>query len=384
MKIAFTAPMKPLDDPTPSGDRTMGRLIVQALRHGGHEVRIASRFRSWRKHGADLPQAKNAALEEAKRVAEDWKHEGYVPDTFLTYHLYHKAPDWVGLTLANTFDLPYALVEASRAPKRSRGEWAFGFSAADDCLERADVVAALHRADAGCLSPVLPKGHLRILLPFIDEAPFLRAAPETSETNGRHEGPLRLFCVGMMREGDKEASYRLLAEALKRLLHLNWHLTVAGDGPAGERIRALFPPARTTFLGAVPAKDMAGLYKGQDILVWPAIREAFGLAFLEAQAAGLAIVGGATFGVPDIVIDTVTGLLSPEGDVEGFAANLARLLEDPALVRRMGAAARHHIETQHSLAAGSRRLDKLLETALANHAARPEVSSGASHSNRSD
>ena len=42
MKIAFTAPMKPLDHPVPSGDRTMGRLIVKALESLGHEVTIAS------------------------------------------------------------------------------------------------------------------------------------------------------------------------------------------------------------------------------------------------------------------------------------------------------------------------------------------------------
>ncbi|MBO6858469.1 MAG: glycosyl transferase, partial [Roseibium sp.] len=90
MKIAFTAPMKPLDHPVPSGDRTMGRLIVKALESLGHEVTIASRFRSWRKDGSDDIQSevRNEALAEADRISADWQQSGYRPDLFLTYHLY--------------------------------------------------------------------------------------------------------------------------------------------------------------------------------------------------------------------------------------------------------------------------------------------------------
>ena len=125
MKIAFTAPMKPLDHPVPSGDRTMGRLIVKALESLGHEVTIASRFRSWRKDGSDSIQSevRNEALAEADRISADWQQSGYRPDLFLTYHLYHKAPDWIGPALADRFDLPYAIVEASRAPKRQQGDF---------------------------------------------------------------------------------------------------------------------------------------------------------------------------------------------------------------------------------------------------------------------
>ena len=48
MKVAFYAPMKPPGHPVPrSGDRRAARLLIEALRRGGHEVRIASRLRSW-------------------------------------------------------------------------------------------------------------------------------------------------------------------------------------------------------------------------------------------------------------------------------------------------------------------------------------------------
>ncbi len=147
-------------------------------------------------------------------------------------------------------------------------------------------------------------------------------------------------------------------------------MTLVGDGPARERILALFPKGRITAVGARPTEAMPDVYADHDILVWPAIREAFGFVFLEAQASGLCVVGGDTFGVPDIVSDNVTGLLSREGDADAFASNLRRVLGDATLRRRLGEAARAHIAASHDLEAGARGLGALLARALRNHAAR--------------
>jgi len=345
----------------------MGRLIVSALKHGGHEVEIATRFRAWRKDGSTEITAgvKQAALEEAERIAGDWRRTGYRPDLFLTYHLYHKAPDWIGPALADHFDLPYAIIEASRAPKRKTGPWAAGFAAADDALARANAVAALHKADSECLADVLPADMLHIVLPFIDTSPF-----ETTKGMDKASGrPLRLLAVGMMREGDKEKSYQVLAQALERLSARDWRLTIVGDGPASARIEPLFPADRVSFLGAKPPEDLPAIYASHDVFVWPAIREAFGLVFLEAQASGLAIAGGSTFGVPDIVRDGETGLLAPEGDDAALAAALCRYLDDPALAATMGRAARAHVSGNHTLAAGATRLDAFLKAAISHHTA---------------
>lgn len=366
MKIAFTAPMKPLDHPVPSGDRTMGRLIAKALESNGHDVRIASTFRSWRKDGAEAIQkdVRSDALEEAGRIALDWEASGYRPDLFLTYHLYHKAPDWIGPALCDRFDLPYAIVEASRAPKRQTGNWAFGFAAADQALKRADAVAAIHNADVACLKPVVDPERLQVLLPFLDAAPF-QAAAETAKPPA--SAPLRFLAVGMMREGDKQKSFEVLAQGLEKLADLPWQLTLIGDGRAKDRILDLFPPDRITWLGALPPEQLPGHYAAHDLLVWPAIREAFGLALLEAQASGTGVVAGDTFGVPDIVRNGTTGLLSPEGNAAAFAANLKRVIGDPGLADRLGQAARVHIAENHSLAAGAARLEKLIQRAIGNH-----------------
>jgi glycosyltransferase involved in cell wall biosynthesis len=368
MRIAFTAPMKPLDDPVPSGDRTMGRLIVRALEAAGHEISVASRFRAWRKDGGvDRQLALEAeALREAARIASEWRAAGTRPDAFLTYHLYHKAPDWIGPALADAFDIPYVVIEASRAPKRRTGAWSHGFAAADAALARADRVAALHSADLECLTAVVPADRLQVCLPFLDEAPFA-AATTTRSASG---DPLHLLAVGMMRPGDKRASYRLLAEALALLENRPWQLTIAGDGPCRAEIAGWFDPARVTFTGAVAEDDMPALYARHDVLVWPAIREAFGFVFLEAQASGLAVVGGDTFGVPEVVADGTSGLLSPEGDTTAFAASIRRLIDDPGLVTHLAGGATENIARHHSLASGAQRLDALVHAASATHAAR--------------
>lgn len=373
MRIAFTAPMKPLDDPVPSGDRTMGRLIVKALEAAGHEVETATRFRAWRATGGGGAQkeVERAALAEAEHMAGAWRSRGYRPDLFLTYHLYHKAPDWIGPAIAAEFGIPYVVVEASRAPKRWTGEWAHGFAAADAALARADMVAALHRADRQCLAEVVPPHRLAVLAPFIDAAPFLRAERKPRRTGE----PLRLLAIGMMREGAKLASYRVLAEALDRLpASLRFTLTIAGDGPGRAEVEALLSRHPVIFTGTLAPEDIPALCAAHDIFVWPAIREAFGLVFLEAQAAGLAIVGGDTFGVPDIVTHGRTGLLSAEGDAVAFAANLAALLSHPERAAAMGAAARGHIGADHDLASGAGRLDALLSRALRNFAGRATAS----------
>ncbi|WP_420411214.1 glycosyltransferase family 4 protein [Roseibium sp.] len=370
MKIAFTAPMKPLDDPQPSGDRTMGRLILKALEIGGHEVRIATRFRAWRKEGGDnaLLAVKKAALEEAERIGDAWTREGYRPDLFLTYHLYHKAPDWIGPALADRFDVPYAVIEASRARKRRAGPWAVGFQGADDALKRADGIAALHNWDRDRLLPffeetgTVPAERLRTVLPFLDLSAFESSASVSPRTEPAE--PLKLLTVGMMRVGDKTASYEVLAAALSELVDRPWHLTIVGDGPNREKILRKFPQDRITWLGALSPENVIAEYPKHDLFVWPAIRESFGFVLLEAQASGLGVIAGDALGVPEIMADGTSGLLAPEGDSSAFAAKLRQVLDTPALARRFGEAARTRMIEVHSLQAGAERLDAFLKAAL--------------------
>jgi glycosyltransferase involved in cell wall biosynthesis len=367
LKIAFYAPMKPLDDPTPSGDRQMGRAIVGILERSGHEVRVASRFRAWCRSGGDdaMLYLAGEARGEADRVLRDWQAEGYRPDLVLTYHVYHKAPDWIGPALSRATGAAYVIVEGARALKQKDGRWAVGFAAADAAFDQADAVVAIHAEDAGGLEPVVPTERLSLLPPFIDTRRFREAAGSRALA-----GAPRLLTVAMMRDGDKRASYEILAGALARLGDRPWRLTVAGDGPAACAIRAMFPAERTSFLGLLPPEEMANVYADADLFVWPAINEAYGLVLLEAQAAGLPVVAGRTGGVPDIVADGETGLLTTEGDEAAFAAAVAGLLDDPDRMARMGRAAADKAAGKHDADAAGRQLREIIAAAVDRHRAR--------------
>ena len=367
MRIAFYAPMKPLDSPIPSGDRAVGRLIVRALEMAGHDVLQPSRLRLWLKEGSHdaLAEKERLADSEAERLLADFARHG-APDLWLTYHLYHKAPDWLGSRIANALGIPYVAIEASRAAKRRTGDWAYGFAAVDTMLEQANMVVASHRLDARGLAAVVPEERLTILPPFIDTAAFAATGPRFLE-RGK---PIRLLTVAMMRAGDKTASYRVLAEALERIRDLDWRLTVVGDGEMREEIMGWFDPVRTSWLGQLDAAGVTAQYTQADLFVWPAVREAYGLVFLEAQASGLPVVAGDANGVPDIVYEGETGFLAVSGDAESFAKALRLALSDGKHLARMGAQARESVSGRHDIQAASRKLDAILRKAQDIHTKR--------------
>ena len=361
MKIAFYAPMKPPDSDVPSGDRESARLIIRMLEELGHEVEIASRLVAWRSAPDGWPALEAASDAEAGRLLAAWTTGA--PTLWLTYHLYHKAPDLLGPRVAEALNVPYAVIEACRTARLSSGPWAEMFAAADRALARADAVAAVQREDEQALLPVVEAARLRLLTPAVDASPF-----EPAELPA-DRAPV-LLAVGMMRRGDKLASYRVLGEALDLLEDRAFILRVAGDGPAREEALAALPEHRLDWRGAVAKEDLPALYAGADIFVWPAVNEAFGMALLEAQAAGLPVVAGRTGGVPDIVTDGETGLLATEGDPVAFAAALGLLLDAPARRWDMGRAAARRIREVHDLPAARTRLAAFLDTACEIHARR--------------
>src|SRR5438309_8533629 len=100
MRIAFYAPLKSPTHGTPSGDRRVAGLLLDALAHAGHRVQVASTFRSYDGEGDEPRQRALRAQGEAfaSQLADEWKAapaDGR-PELWFTYHLYYKAPDWLG------------------------------------------------------------------------------------------------------------------------------------------------------------------------------------------------------------------------------------------------------------------------------------------------
>ncbi len=374
MNIAFYAPLKPPTSPVPSGDRLIARLLMRALEEGGHRVGLASRFRAFDAAGDARRQKRlehigaRLAMRLLRRI-EKKPHER--PDLWFTYHLYHKAPDWIGPRIASELGIPYVVAEASFAPKQAGGPWAGGHESVARTLGSADLVVALNRTDIPCIVPLLDgPGKLIRLRPFLDCSRWRKTArlrPHYRDALVKSRGisphtPL-LLSVAMMRPGGKLASYQLLAGALLKLTDSPWHLLIAGDGPVCSEVRAAFVPVenRVTWLGECRSSQLAEIYAACDLFVWPAINEAIGMCFLEAQAAGLPVVGGNGGGVSDVIRDGKSGVLARYGDADDFAAHTGALLENAARRKAMGEHAARYVRREHDLAAAGKALCRAVE-----------------------
>lgn len=117
-------------------------------------------------------------------------------------------------------------------------------------------------------------------------------------------------------------------------------LVVAGDGP----LRDAVPGA----LGWVPPDTLHSLYARAAVVACPSRREGFGVVCAEAMAHGKPVVAGAVGGLLDLVVDGETGLLVPPSDAEALRSALERLLNDRALRRRLGDAARERARREFS------------------------------------
>jgi glycosyltransferase involved in cell wall biosynthesis len=377
MRVAFYAPLKAPDHPVPSGDRVMARLLVAALTRAGHQVELASRLRAF--DGAGVPatqeRIRRQAESRAAKLIGRWRAapESERPKAWFTYHLYYKAPDWIGPACADALGIPYLVAEASHAPKRAEGPWAAGHAQAALGVMSADSVFCINPVDMAALEPlVLDPGRLVRLPAFLD----IDAVPHPDRAQARAAVAGRwnldpavpwLVAVAMMRPGAKLQSYRVLGEALSQILDRDWRLVVVGNGTARAEVEAALASLgpRLAWTGALAHEALPEIYAAADICVWPAIGEAYGMVLLEAQAAGLPVVAGASGGVGSIVAGGETGLLTRPGDATGFADAVGTLLDDPALRQTMAAAARRQVAESHGIDAAAGILDAALAAAVA-------------------
>jgi glycosyltransferase involved in cell wall biosynthesis len=379
VRIAFHTPLNAFDDGRISGDRRMARQLAAALARLGHEVVPITDARAYMRMPDTGALARRQAEADSRRDAllSGWRAKGDAPELWFTYHSYYKAPDLLGPEITRHFGIPYVVAEASDSGRRAEGEWArhvalarSGFCAAD--LHFCFTARDREGVEAWCTD----RTRFLELPPFI--APGLPAPARRPAA-----GAPRLVTVAMMRPGVKRDSYRALATALERLAALPWSLSVIGDGPARPEVEAMFanlPEGRVSWRGALDREAVAAGLATSDIFVWPGIGEAYGLVYLEAQAAGLPVIAFDSGGVSSTVRCGETALLAPEADIGALGDALARLLVEPALRERMGAAARTFVTGERMLEQASEIIDTGLALALAARARRKAGQQGASAS----
>ena len=180
----------------------------------------------------------------------------------------------------------------------------------------------------------LAADRLSVILPGTDRVPFARGS----------NGPLHLLSVGAIvpRKG-----FDLLVEALAQLAPLSWRLTIAGDREsdpaAAARVDTLIARHRLAdridVLGKVSPGRLGALYNAADVFVLASRFEGYGMAFAEALAHGLPIIG-TTGGATRQTVPASAGRLVAPGDLATLVEALRELIEDNASRNALAAGAR--------------------------------------------
>jgi colanic acid/amylovoran biosynthesis glycosyltransferase len=183
------------------------------------------------------------------------------------------------------------------------------------------------------------------------------ASPETSQG---------ILFVGRLVE-KKGCEYLLRAMEVVRRACPQCQLTVIGDGPLRPSLEALATelniPCR--FQGAQPTAIVRESLRGARIVCVPSVTaangdsEGLGMVFAEAQAMGVPVVSTIHGGIPEVVVNHVTGLLTPERDSGALADALCLLLTDKDLWQRLHRAAPQHIEQRFDLKTQTAKLENI-------------------------
>lgn len=181
-------------------------------------------------------------------------------------------------------------------------------------------------------------------------------------------GPTIVVALGRL------VSYKGFDHLLRAMTKVDGHLLLIGNGPLREELEALSRSLgiheRVTILSGVA--DVVPYYHAADLFVLPSVNrsEAFGLVQLEAMACGKPVVNTAlNSGVPFVSRHEETGLTVPPSDPEALANAITRLLRDPDLRARLGAAAQLRAETEFNVETMARRTLALYHKVLANGSA---------------
>jgi glycosyltransferase involved in cell wall biosynthesis len=247
--------------------------------------------------------------------------------------------------------IPY--MRANLARKRR------GLAAAGAVIAVSSTIAADLRARA----PEMASTRMEIIPNPVDIARLrASAAAATAPLNG----PYALYLGKLAPNKGTSSLLRVAADA-----QLSWPLVIAGDGPdrASLESDASRTKADVRFTGWLAREDAVRWLAHAAVLIFPSRGpESLSRVLIEASALGVPIAAMETGGTADIIEDERTGLLS--GTPAELAADVRRLIDDPGLRERLGAAARLRAEERFDAARVVERVDRLYADLVREAAAR--------------
>jgi glycosyltransferase involved in cell wall biosynthesis len=329
----------------------IGRGIYTFLETQGHQLITVSRLRSRWIYWKPLQLLRARLLQQ--RIGARLCREPV--DLWLTYHSYYKAPDILGPQVCARARIPYVIIQPSFGTRVSRS-WKTrpGYRLNRKALLAADALITDRSRDYTNLQRIVPTTVLYRIKPGLDPALFTFSHDGRRRLRRKWQTGTRpvILAAAMFRSDVKTRSIiRLLKSCLRIRGHgLDFQLVLVGDGPEKNNIAALaaqLPDDTVLFAGKIDRSRMADFYSAADIFAFPGINESLGMVFLEAQSCGLPVIACNNGGIPEVVHDSVTGLLTPLEDPAAFDRALVQLLTHPQQRKDMGRAAAEYVRQEH-------------------------------------
>lgn len=250
---------------------------------------------------------------------------------------------------------PLATLVAGRRPLVVTGHGSYVLAARQRSFPVSSIYAwAYRRALMVCVSRYTAR-RVEAALPGVKTAIVNNGADYERFAGIEHVGGGGVLAVGAVkaRKGTLEL-VRAMANVPDARCTVVGSLTLEPDYAAqvSAEIDRLGLRDRVTLTGRVSDTELMRHYAEADVFALPSLNvgwkfEGYGLALLEASAAGLPVIGTTDCGAEDAVDDGVTGLLVPQTDLaSGLAAAITRLLDDRDLAARLGAAGRDRARSQ--------------------------------------
>jgi glycosyltransferase involved in cell wall biosynthesis len=329
--VTFAVPGS-LDQPT--GGYKYDRRVIAGLRQRGCDVDVIDLGDGFPRPSpetvhAALPRLRCAPTRQP--IVVDGLALGVLPDVAAALRSTHRLIALVHHPLALESGLAPAEIAALRDSERA------ALAAVSRVVVTSPATRRILVEDYG-----VPKEKITVALPGAEDA--AGAAVMRKRPGEAANQTINLLAVGAVvpRKG-----YDVLIEALNQLGDLNWQLVIAGDckrdrAAAAELVTAVARKRlepRVFLAGAVSEHELAALYREADVFVLASRFEGYGMAYAEAIAQGLPVIGTRVGAVPDTV-PADAGILVPPDDAAALAAALRGMIADAELRERCSDAAR--------------------------------------------
>ena len=317
----------PGDLATPTGGYAYDRRMMTELGELGWQIDLLDLGEGfpWPNEATRATaQSRLLAMPAGRRIVVDGLALGVLPETASQLAGRNPLLALVHHPLALEWGLSVKQADALRTSERA------ALAAVQGVVVTSAATAKLLASDYG-----VPAGRIAVARPGSDPAPMSQES---------QDGVVRLLSVGAIvpRKG-----FDVLITALATLTDLSWRLTIAGDRTRDRNAAARLDADiarhalgdRIAALGAVSPQRLAALYAEADVFVLASHFEGYGMAYAEAVAHGLPVIGTNAGAIPDTV-PPEAGLLVAPGDIPALAQALRRVIGDAGLRRCLADAAR--------------------------------------------